>query len=85
MSDPEITVRKMSYPMQFSQEVIDDAASLSWEAIERAQQAEQTRRAAMTQAERDAEDAALEAQREAERLERTCPHCGCDPDVHGGY
>lgn len=29
--------------------------------------------------------AEAEARQAAEKAERTCPHCGCDPDEHGGY
>ena len=35
------------------------------------------------------EKARLSAEREErharEKAERTCPHCGCDPDEHGGW
>jgi hypothetical protein len=40
---------------------------------------------AMTPAEREQARAEADARREAEKAARTCEHCGCDPDEHGGY
>ncbi len=77
---PPQHVHKVGALLQISQEQLEEA--LAWR---EALAANKARRAAMTQAERDAEDAAWQAQREAEKLARTCQHCGCDPDEHGDY
>jgi hypothetical protein len=85
MSEPEITVRKMSWPMPpLSQEAIDDMAGMpnlfelmeQWEAEAAAFRALPVEEQARILAEQA-------AKAEAERLERTCPHCGCDPQEHG--
>lgn len=86
MSEPEITVRKMSYAMPApTQEMIDDAAGMP-SLLEMMEQWEQERAAfeALPAEEQERILAEREAEREAARLARTCPHCGCDPEEHGG-
>lgn len=70
------SVKKIAYFMPVSEE------QLRW--------AEEDRRAqeefdALPQAEQDRLCAEAAERRAIEKAERTCEHCGCDPDEHGGY
>lgn len=82
MSEPTITVHKYSVIVQTTREQEEDFAQFNlFEAMQR----EEARRAALTPKQRADEDATLNAARAAEKAARTCEHCGCDPDAHGGY
>lgn len=71
--------QKIGYFMPVSQAVLRETEEF-WAGIA----ANEARRAALTPAQRAAEDAEWAARLAAEKAERTCEHCGCDPDEHGG-
>jgi Spy/CpxP family protein refolding chaperone len=86
VSEERVTVRKLVHVVQYSQEAWDDAAAMpSFEEIQLATEADRARFNALTPEQQSAELAEAAAKREAECLERTCPHCGCDPYEHGSY
>jgi hypothetical protein len=68
------------------QEILDDMAA--WPTLEEIQQRFEQEQAAF-EALPPEEQARILRQRaeeqEAARLARTCEHCGCDPEEHGGY
>lgn len=82
MMDEEIKVHNYCIPI--SPELLDDALPPFSEMLARLQE-EQRQFLALPPGEQKrilAERAAAEA---AAKAERTCSHCGCDPDEHGGY
>lgn len=76
----ELTAHKATAYMQTTPELLDDSIEL-WQAM----QAQQARWEAMTPEERRQERAERELQAALAKAARTCQHCGCDPDEHGGY
>jgi len=76
----ELTIHKMGGYLVVSQAQLDDQRDYEQAVIDN-----QARRTAMTPAQRAAEDAQWETKRAADKAARTCQHCGCDPDEHGGY
>lgn len=85
MSEP-VDIKVMTYHIPMSREAVEDSMILPPGVNIFEHLAEQQRQFAALPLE---EQARLLAEREAERAaakaERTCPHCGCDPDEHGGY
>lgn len=87
MDDKQVEVKKMmmAAPMLVSRELVEDSMILppgvnifDW-------MAERERRFKALPPEEQARILAeCEAERAAAKAERTCPHCGCDPDEHGG-
>lgn len=81
--DPDqapFTVQKIGYLMPISEAALRESKEF-WDGIAE----NERRRAALTPEQRAAEDAEWEERRAREKAERTCPHCGCDPDEHGDY
>lgn len=84
MSDIEI--KKRVEFVQLSDEQREDLTGMpTFDEIRQAIEADQRRFNALSAEEQQRELAEDAARREAEKLARTCVHCGCDPDEHGGY
>lgn len=86
MDDNQIEVKAMSYHANITRELAEDSSFLPpgvslFEWLDE----QQTKFDALP-AEEQARILAEDEQRRArEKAERTCPHCGCDPDEHGDY
>lgn len=88
MDDKHIEVKKMMMPhiLLASPELVEDSMILPPGVNIFEHLAEQERQfAALPLEEQKRLRAEREAERAAAKAERTCPHCGCDPDEHGGY
>lgn len=85
MADP-IEIKQMTYHMPITREVVEDSSFLPPGVSIFDHLAEQERQFAALPPEEQARILAENEERRArEKAERTCPHCGCDPDEHGGY
>lgn len=82
----KIQAKKLTYHAPITQELLDDSAMTETFA-EIAERLERERVAfdALPPSEQARILAERKAKAEAEKLARTCEHCGCDPDEHGGY
>lgn len=85
MAEP-IEIKRMSYPVPITREVVEDSSFLPPGVSLFEWMAEQERQfAALPPEEQKRILAEREERRAREKAERTCPTCGCDPDEHGGY
>lgn len=79
-------IKKRVEYVHLSDEQREDLKAMpTFEQVRQAIEADQRRFNALSAEEQQRELAEDAARREAERLARTCEHCGCDPDEHGGY
>lgn len=86
MTQPEITARKMAWTVSASKHVLDDMAVLpSFSEIQEKLEQERAAFVALPPEEQARILRQRAEEQEAARLARTCPHCGCDPEEHGGY
>lgn len=85
MDDKQIEIKVMTGPMLVTQELIDDSMILPPGVNIFDHLAEQRRQFEALPIEEQQRILAEDEERRArEKAERTCPHCGCDPDEHGG-
>lgn len=80
----EIEVKKYSHFLHVAREEMDDRLPSFVDMLKGLE--EEQRRFNALPAEEQARILAERAAADtAAKAERTCPHCGCDPDEHGGY
>lgn len=84
--EAEIEIKVMTGPILMTQELVEDSMILPPGINIFDHLAEQERQFKALPLEEQARILAeREAAEAAAKAERTCPHCGCDPDEHGGY